>query len=124
VMCRVHRIPRSTSVTTAKRPSCKHGTRQEKPGNQTNAKPLFFARGLDDPNQLEVIGEIRFLAQGIFGRIRVAREATRKTIRAKAAVPQTDHASSANAPHARQRWPMVSPHEDGATLAHARDVSW
>jgi hypothetical protein len=65
VMCRVHRIPRSTSVTTAKRPSCEHGTRQEKPRNQTNAKPLFFARGLDDPNQLEVIGEIRFLAQGI-----------------------------------------------------------
>jgi hypothetical protein len=65
VMCRVHRIPRSTSVTTAKRPSCEHGTPQEKPRNQTNAKPLFFARGLDDPNQLEVIGEIRFLAQGI-----------------------------------------------------------
>jgi hypothetical protein len=68
VMCRVHRIPRSTSVTTAKRPSCKHGTRQEKPTNHADAKPLFFARGLDYPNQLEVIGEIRFLARGILVR--------------------------------------------------------
>jgi hypothetical protein len=63
--CRVHRIPRSTSVTTAKRPSCERGTRQEKPGNQTNAKPIFFAARLDDPNQSEGTGEIRFLAPGI-----------------------------------------------------------
>jgi hypothetical protein len=33
--------------------------------NHANAKPLFFVRGLDYPNQPEGICEIRFLAQRI-----------------------------------------------------------
>jgi len=65
VMCRVHRIPALNVRDDREAPLLRARDTTRKPWNQTNAKPLFFARGLDDPNQLEVIGEIRFLAQGI-----------------------------------------------------------
>jgi hypothetical protein len=67
----VHRIPRSTSVTIAIRPSCRGGTAQEATNWKFKESELFLRAGLDHPNQLEAKDEIRFLAHAVFGGSRV-----------------------------------------------------
>jgi hypothetical protein len=65
--CRVHRSPRSTSVTIAIRPSDERGMREGKHRSRRRQSELFFASGLDDPNQLDRACEIRFLARTLGG---------------------------------------------------------
>jgi hypothetical protein len=64
---RFHRIPLPTLVTIAKRPSYGSGTaqacRDDLPDRHSG---IFFARGLDDPNQVELPDEISFCAHAIF----------------------------------------------------------
>jgi hypothetical protein len=63
--CRVHRIPRSTSVTIAIRPSHRGGMREGSQRSRPRKSELFFARRLDYPNQFDLAREIRFLAQPV-----------------------------------------------------------
>jgi hypothetical protein len=60
---RVHRIPSPTSVTMAKRPSC--GPGRERYGCDLGQKGMekFLQRGLDDPNHLDPLQQIRLCAQ-------------------------------------------------------------
>jgi hypothetical protein len=50
---RVHRIPRSTSVTTAKRPSDEHGTAGMNHIFLKNGRKMFFRGGLDSGISVE-----------------------------------------------------------------------
>ena len=54
-MCRVHRIPRSTLVTIAKRPSYRardgRACRDDLPDGHSG---IFLRKGLDRPNQIEL----------------------------------------------------------------------
>jgi hypothetical protein len=58
-MFRVHRIPRTTLVTIAKRPSYRardgRACRDDLPDGPSE---IFLRKGLDHPNQLESAGEI------------------------------------------------------------------
>jgi hypothetical protein len=63
-MCRVHRIPRSTSVTIAKRPSYRardgRACRDDLPDRHSG---IFLRKGLDSPNQLEIACDFNLFAQ-------------------------------------------------------------
>ena len=59
---RVHRIPRPTFVTIAKRPSFRgRDARIDKAVSTCSRSKLFLQRGLDDPNQLETAFEFGVL---------------------------------------------------------------
>jgi hypothetical protein len=62
----VHRIPRQQIVTTAKRPSIGHGTarscRDDLPDGQSE---IFLREGVDSRLSVDLVREIRFLAQSI-----------------------------------------------------------
>jgi hypothetical protein len=60
---RVHRIPHPTSVTIAIRPSCEAGCAKDAGDLGLRPSEIFFTAGLDDPNQIERLKEIGFLAQ-------------------------------------------------------------
>jgi hypothetical protein len=52
-----------TSVTIAKRPSCGEETGRGRKGDLPDEKSeKFFARGLDDPNHIELVQEIAIQA--------------------------------------------------------------
>jgi len=70
---RVHRIPRSTSVTTAKRPSDERGTAGANHIFLKTGRRIFFAAGPDRRIGVEAAREFRFFAQGIFPMKRIAR---------------------------------------------------
>src|SRR5579864_2090028 len=70
---RVHRIPRSTFVTIAIRPSwVEAGCEKEATDLGSTQSGKFFAGGLDDPNHVERLDEIRFCAHAILRRSRPA----------------------------------------------------
>jgi hypothetical protein len=62
----VHRIPRPTLVTIAKRPSCERGTaracRDDLPDRHSE---IFFVSRLDTPNQIEMPQQIKLCAHVI-----------------------------------------------------------
>jgi hypothetical protein len=66
----VHRIPRQQIVTTAKRPSIGHGTargyKDDLPDGQSE---IFFRKGVDSRLSVDLVREIRFLAQRFAGLI-------------------------------------------------------
>jgi hypothetical protein len=67
----VHRIPRSTFVTTRNAPPDERGTGEVVKVICPTAKAKNFSRGgLDSWNRFEIAGEIRFLAQGAATRAR------------------------------------------------------
>ena len=52
--------PAPTSVTIAIRPSCGTGCAKDGGDLGIGQSEIFFAAGLDDPNQIERVGKIRF----------------------------------------------------------------
>jgi hypothetical protein len=66
----VHRIPRSTLVTIAKRPLIERGTRGEDTNFGKNEIGIFFGAGLDRGDRIETAGEIGFFGAGDFWALR------------------------------------------------------
>jgi hypothetical protein len=62
---RVHRIPRSTSVTTRNAPPIEAGWAAIATGSMQKQSGKFSHEGLDHPNQLERICEIDLYAHAI-----------------------------------------------------------
>jgi len=62
---RVHRIPRSTSVTTRNAPPIEAGWAAIAVQWMQKQSEIFFRAGLDDPNQLEMLREIDLYALAI-----------------------------------------------------------
>jgi hypothetical protein len=65
---RVHRIPCPTSVTIAKRPSKGPGCERCRSDLGQKRIGIFFAPGLDNPNHLDPVRQIRRCAQGAEGK--------------------------------------------------------
>ena len=61
---RVHRIPRPTLVTIAKRPSCGRGTARDKHDFPKNRREIFAGQTLES-ERLEYAREIRFFVKGV-----------------------------------------------------------
>jgi hypothetical protein len=64
-----HRIPHSTSVTTAKRPSCEAGRREANHRFGKGEIYIFFAGGLDRGDLFEPADEMNFWAQAVWRRL-------------------------------------------------------
>jgi hypothetical protein len=65
--CRVHRIPRHVR-DDRETPLCVGTGWRKRVADLGGAQnEIFFPAGLDDPNQLELVQEIRFFVQVIFG---------------------------------------------------------
>jgi hypothetical protein len=58
----VHRIPYPTSVTIAIRPSCGTGWRRCRSDLGESRTEMFLQNGLDSPNQIDPLQQIRFFA--------------------------------------------------------------
>jgi hypothetical protein len=61
---RVHRIPRPTLVTIAKRPSRGGGMRRHNHDFQKNERTIFLREGLDTRLSIDSVRGFRFFAQG------------------------------------------------------------
>lgn len=70
---RVHRSPHSTYRDDAYAPLHEAGWREDATDLREMRSDIFLARDLDDPNRVERVGEIRALAQRVWGRLRGAR---------------------------------------------------
>jgi len=77
--CRVHRIPRPTFVTIAKRPSFRVRNGPIEASDLPDcANKIFFAQELDSPNRFESPSETGFCAQADFGAFRLGKHLSQR----------------------------------------------